>query len=666
MNYPSIPQHLNSAKTGNVQLSQPAQLREGQLFHGTIKQLYPGEMAEVQIGSQKLNAKLEIPLKAGDSYYFQVKSTEPELQLKLVSGPHAEGESQNARVSSLLDTLQLTKTPEMRKLVDFFMKQQIPITRDSLVAGEALLRKTAPAQQQEALQSIGKLVSLKLPITQQLFQAMMGVETKAGLGSVLDALQQAVSLDSKITTTQKTDLLTILQHIKQPLMETHGGQLLAQSLSTALEKSASPELRFQAVQLLKSAGVLPAQTSLANLPTVLANLINSSQNALNQMPSADNQATQQAASSVSATAPSDNMPAMDAKQLLNAFQQALTNSAQLTKGGSADLQRLIQQAELPATVKTQLMNLLTAHTQKNETTSTLLSKFSETLFSEATKQMLTSLTATQISSSLSTPGNPPTQVGMPALIQAVLDAQAGQDKLPILVKQALQSNSPVIQSFVAAAEAATTEELTGGTVKQAIQSVLARLGVHYEAGLSSKEPHIAQIQESLKPQLIALLQEGVAGAALREAAETVVSRLNGQSLQSSETGSQQQIVMQIPLQLQGKRFDATLEWNGRLKEDGKIDPDHARVLFYLDLEAMNKTVVDMQVQNKVVTVTIFNEDPTLKKVGELLKDRLSDGLEAEGYSLSAVRFKPFQEDVSTPSNSNLSIERRKQGVDLRI
>ena len=255
---------------------------------------------------------------------------------------------------------------------------------------------------------------------------------------------------------------------------------------------------------------------------------------------------------------------------------------------------------------------------------------------------------------------------MPALLQAVLDAQGGLDKLPALVKQAMQSNAPVIQSFLAAAEAATSEELSGSTIKQAIQSVLVKLGVHYEAGLASKELHISQIQDSLKPQLVALLQEGMAGTALREAAETVVSRLNGQPLQSTESGVQQQIIMQVPLHLQGKRIEATIEWNGRMKEDGKIDPDHARVLFYLDLEALHKTVVDMQVQNKVVTLTIFNEDPTLKMLGAVLEDRLAEGLDAEGYRLSAVRFKQFQEEVITPIKSSISADSGTQGVDFRI
>lgn len=676
MSNPSITPNLSSASSGNIQPGQHVQLREGQLFHGTIKQLYPGEMAEVQIGSQKLNAKLEIPLKAGDSYYFQVKSTEPELQLKLVSGPHAQGESHSAKIGSLLDTLQLTKTPEMRKLVDFFMKQQIPITRESLVAGETLLKQTLPAQQQEALQSIGKLVSLKLPITPSLFQAMMGVETKAGLQGVLDELQRAVKGDSQLPLTQKTEIQAILQQIKQPLLETNGGKLLAQALSASLDKSALPELRFQVVQLLKSAGILPPQTSLANLPVVLAELVSSSANTGTQSSVDLKQTAGKMNAPSGAAVPLESVPKIDAKQLLTMLQQATAEVTKLSQGTVSELQRVIQQTDLPAAVKTQLMSFLTAHSQSNETASTLISKFSETLFSESCRQMLPSQNTVQTSMNLTNSSPNPsvvssaagnlTQTGLPALLQSVLGAEGGQEKLPVLVKQAMQSQSPVIQSFLAAADAAISDEISGSTVKQAIQSVLAKMGVHYEARLTSKDPNIAQIQDSLKPHLVALLQEGAVGAALRESAETVVSRLNGQPLQSSESGVQQQIIMQVPLQLQGKRIDATIEWNGRMKENGKIDPDHARVMFYLDLETLQKTVVDMQVQNKVVTLTIFNDDPALKMIGEILQEKLSEGLDTEGYRLSAVRFKQFKEEVKQVNKPNLSAEGGTQGVDFRI
>lgn len=652
MNNTQITTTIATSALRSAQSSQPIQMNKGQLFYGQVKQLYPGNMAEIQIGTQKLNAKLEVPLNSGDSYYFQVKETEPELQLKLLSGPHVQGESQSAKVGSLLETLQLTKTPEMRKLVEFFMKQQIPITRESLLAGEGLLKQSEPGQHQEALQSIGKLVSLKLPITRELFQAMMGVETKAGLQGVLDALQQAIQADSKITALQKSNLQTTLQQVKQPLLEVAGEKLLAHTIVTALDKTASPELRFQAVQFLKTAGIVPAHTSLANLSAVLANLSTESQSQTATNATHENLQAPQAV----------RESGTDVRQLLSILQQTAASATKIPVETITQLQRNIQQLDLPAHVKNQLTTILANQSQMNEPPVIMLSRFSELVFSEAAQQLLLNPSST---AALSGSANS-AQTGLSPMLHTILDSQDGQKDLAQFAKQAMRSDSPVVQSFLAAAETAVNEELSGSTIKQALQAVLSKLGVHYEASLASKELQLSQIQDSLKPQLVALLHEGVAGAALREAAETVVSRLNGQTLQSTDSGGQQQIIMQVPLSLQGRKMDATIQWNGRMKEDGKIDPDHARVLFYLDLEVLQKTVVDMQVQNKVVTLTIFNDDSTLKPLGEVLQEKLADGLSAEGYRLSSVRFKPFKEERQKNNKSNFATDKKQQGVDYRI
>ena len=81
--------------------NRPLVLNEGQMFHGQIKQLFPGQMAEVQIGGQKCIAKLEVPMKAGDSYYFQVNAVKPELQLKIISGPLQATEGQARQLGGI-------------------------------------------------------------------------------------------------------------------------------------------------------------------------------------------------------------------------------------------------------------------------------------------------------------------------------------------------------------------------------------------------------------------------------------------------------------------------------------------------------------------------------------------------------------------------------------
>lgn len=59
-----------------------------------------------------------------------------------------------------------------------------------------------------------------------------------------------------------------------------------------------------------------------------------------------------------------------------------------------------------------------------------------------------------------------------------------------------------------------------------------------------------------------------------------------------------------------------------MKDNGKIDADYARILFYLQLNSLQETVVDMQVQSRVVTVTVYNENDQLKELAEPLKTAL--------------------------------------------
>ncbi|GKV67781.1 hypothetical protein NCCP2716_02790 [Sporosarcina sp. NCCP-2716] len=669
MNYPTIGQSVPMNVLGAVQSGQKLPMREGQVFQGKIQQLFPGEMAEIQIGNQKLHAKLEVPLKAGDSYYFQVKATDPELQLKIVSGPYGQKETPGVKIDNLLETLQLPKTPEMRQLAESFMKIQLPLSKDTLLAGEALLKQVPAGQMAAALQSIAKLAALKLPVTPQLFSAMMGVETKGGLQDVLGKLEQALAADQDIPDVQKKEIQQIVQQVRQPLLETAGGKMLALTVKTALDSSVEPGVRFQTVQLLKSAGVLPAGTSLANLPETLAKLVTAgSSPQAGAVQTAAAETAQSAAPAGSSGAVQPAAAAADpVKQLLTVIRQA-DGDAKLPATAAAQAVRLVQQSDLPQPVKSGITDLLAAHTRNAEPASVLLGKVAAVLFgtpaADPTDSALPAPArpAAEAVQPAPAPASPP---AAPTLLQALTGTGEGPGKLTELMRQALQSGSPDVRALAAAAEDSAAREITGAEVKQSIQTVLAKLGVNYEAGLAARQPDLEQIQHSLKPHLVALMQDGTVGTALREAAESAVSRLNGPLLQSAENGAQQQIIMQMPLQLHGRRIDATLEWNGRMKEDGKIDPDHARVLFYLDLEALKKTVVDMQVQNKVITLTIFNEDTRLESAGEMLQETLEAALEDGGYRLSAVRFRPFREDEAVQS-VRTSAGSRTKGVDFRV
>ena len=240
------------------------------------------------------------------------------------------------------------------------------------------------------------------------------------------------------------------------------------------------------------------------------------------------------------------------------------------------------------------------------------------------------------------------------------------DNLIAFTRNADKSMNPVIQNMLQSAEAIVAIAVDGKAIQDALQTVIRSLGLNYEAGLLNKETNIGQLAETLKPQLLALMQDLSVTQSVRESAEAVVVRMNGPLLLSSETGVQHQLIMQIPLDFFGKRIDTTLQWNGRLKDDGKIDPDFARILFYLDLHNLNKTIIDMHVQNKVVSITVYNAENNLKGIGAPFQSMLNEGLEAKGYQLSGIYFKSFTEEekkVQPVMNKEGTEER---GVDIRI
>ncbi|KAA5557195.1 hypothetical protein F3G54_31670, partial [Pseudomonas aeruginosa] len=107
---------------------QTAVVKEGQVLHGTIQKLFPDQQAEIRVGDQKMMAKLETPLKAGDAHFFQVTSTSPELSLKVVSGP-LTSQTTSQQALQLMNSMKLPDSKEMQQIVTQFLKNDTPMSR---------------------------------------------------------------------------------------------------------------------------------------------------------------------------------------------------------------------------------------------------------------------------------------------------------------------------------------------------------------------------------------------------------------------------------------------------------------------------------------------------------------------------------------------------------
>lgn len=653
MNIPVISsQQPQVAQTQN----QPLVLKEGQMVHGQIKQLFPGQKAEIQIGNQTMIAKLEVPMKAGDAYYFQVKSVQPELQLKMIAGPTNAAEGQTRQLNSLMEAMQLPKTAEMSQLLSFVLKNKIPMTREGLLQAEILFKSVPQAMRAEALASIQKLVELKLPLTETAFRSVLGVQTKEGLHTVLASLRSTMTTDLSVSPQAREAITASLDKMAKPFAEATGSALLGKALSTILDRTAPAETRFAAVQLLKNANILPERISLANVQQVLTSLLTNEPTAMPRQLQVGVQLNQPASTPTVMA----QVPPSTTQEIVQALKQITqvptTLNAQITSIRSL----LSADTSISADNKAALTTMLDQATTSKPTAES--SQRFVQQFSEAIVRMTAENT-------VSAPFRGDAQQTMPKDQLLTLLGQTGQqataEKLEVLVRNAERADNQAIQKLLQTAENAVANAVEGKAVKEAIQSVVRSFGLNYESALLGKNPDISRLAESLKPQLLALMQDPTVSQAVRDSAEAVVTRMNGPLLMSGENGAQHQLVMQVPLEFFGKRIDATLQWNGRMKENGKIDPDFARILFYLDLESLEKTIIDMQVQNRVVSITVFNADPAIQTIGAMMQERLKEGLTSTGYQLSGVFFKNFHEEkVVKQPISRQQVD--SQGVDFRI
>ncbi|WP_153720451.1 hypothetical protein [Sporosarcina cascadiensis] len=690
--------NLNSLSISSAKITAPESqslaLKEGQMIHGKVQQLFPGQMAQVQVGSHQLFAKLEVPMQAGDTYYFKVNGTEPEVKLQVIAGPMRGADGQTSQLTQLMESLNLPKTQEMKELLAAIIKQKIPMTKENILDAANLLKSVPESMKTEALAALGKIAEARLPFTPAVFQSLLQAQNGT-ITQNLTALQTAVQNETSLPPAVREALLNALQAVSNPASQAVGKELLSRALTLLLDPQTGKGDRFAALQLLKSAEILPARTSLANLPQVLAQLVSQTgdgktaaqpqitatlqQNAFQQSAgsplaadrpvSAMNVQTQAAASAASQGA-SNQVPAESQATAVKTLQTMLGQLAQMPAGEQQNaksiMQNISQQIQnspaLPEQMKTALQTVVSQFAQQPLTDSV------KAAFIEQFSQILLQQTSSGATVQTANATEQPVAVkeAQQALLSLVsLPPQQADEALRALIQSAEKSGNVQIKQMVQAAEIQLSQTMSGTVMKEAMQSVLSTLGFNYEALLNGKEP-AANLANTLKPQLLTLLQDPSLSPPLREAAETMVLRMNGTVIQTADTSVQQQIIMQVPLDLFGKKIDATLQWNGRMKENGQIDPAFARILFYLELETLSTTLVDMHVQNKVVNLTIFNEQESLRTTGLSFQALLKDGLENVGYKLSGVSFKPFTESQQTVKKPAAASYIDERGVDYRI
>lgn len=166
-------------------------------------------------------------------------------------------------------------------------------------------------------------------------------------------------------------------------------------------------------------------------------------------------------------------------------------------------------------------------------------------------------------------------------------------------------------------------------------------------------------QPALKALVLQYLQDEAPQA---ERLQQFIHFLNGMQLQAKEMNNMVQVFLQLPGEKLDMLKDISLEFTGRKKADGKIDAEFCRILFVLNLQHIKETIIDMNVQKRVVTLTIYNEyNEQLARMMQPFKTVLKEHLNQLHFHLSHVRWRPLGEDQEpTQKQSKQPVDKQNQ------
>ncbi|MGZ9584656.1 DNA ligase [Paenibacillus marinisediminis] len=182
----------------------------------------------------------------------------------------------------------------------------------------------------------------------------------------------------------------------------------------------------------------------------------------------------------------------------------------------------------------------------------------------------------------------------------------------------------------------------------------------------------ALAQESLKSALLQLLQSDSLPPAIRESAQSIVQQITGQQLLLASDRSQPfaHVTLFVPFVTPDGQQTAAVHVQARQGRKGELDAGNCRLWFDLELKSLGRTLVDVNVVEKLVALNIHHPDEDIQDKLRLFRGEIEAGLERIGYQMSAYRLLdlPKKEECFEQAERIMKdyTSESYKGVDLRI
>ncbi|MBD7936741.1 hypothetical protein H9655_06845 [Cytobacillus sp. Sa5YUA1] len=572
--------------------NQPLMLRPGQLLKGKVLKVNEENMAEIQIGAQKIFAKTSINLINNSDIWFVVQKNGEGIHLQIIDeNQFLKGISPQA----ILQTMGIKVTQEKLKLVKWFQSREIPLNQ-SLVKSFTLWM-TGDTKQDIAV--FKTLLDRRLPLTKDVFNAVHSIKNERTITFAINNLQH------KLTPYLNNETAQTLDHLLTKFNHLFNDKMLTSLMDGWLKNSVQAKESFS---LLQKLGVFSPKSSEEQIIQQLLYTRSDEKNKaiLTLLQDIQSRGIQKQ------TAPF----LLTLTKLNHAFSFAWESGTKLQasiKNGEITLP--LNANQITSLIKDGLAKLYDhSSTPIKQTSSPLIN-----IYSRLNEQL-------QVLETLNKSAYSKTQ----QLLYNIAEETRQQLHTPVMIK---------------------------GELKQ----ILALFGLTYEQQMNEKQ-HINI--HAIKPLILQLLKD-IQQPALTEAAKELLNKITGMQLLSSDTDGLSHFALQLPFPLGPFSKLLSMQWSGKSKKNGEIDPSFCRVLFHLNMETLGETFIKLQIQNRVITMNLSIENtrllPDTKPFEELIKSKLNEmNYQLTKISFSEITSKMKEEKKDTTNPIQII------GVDMRI
>ncbi|MEJ8302521.1 hypothetical protein [Saccharibacillus sacchari] len=712
---------MGDAKPGEAK---QVDLRAGQVVRGVVQSVSEdGKEAVVQIQGVKVNAKLETPLQAGQTAFMEVQpaAEDGSIVMKPVAAPPGAA----AGAQSMEDTMKQLGMPDNkqnREMVRMMQQAEIPMTKENAAEVRNMLaQKPASVDAQQWVRSIGILQQRGLPITSQSVSGMQQAVFGAPASTVLQNLGQQVAAalaqlgegageeaavpgrglnaaQPGVASAQNTagNAGGVAANGQNPAGNTTAGTIntsapnAGAAVTTNSAEDGNPAQMRTAAQTAASANsavgesAVPdaAQTANAAKAAERTNSATGTTGA-NQAPTGN--AAQQASQGQTPTA----VQAETAGR--NAGTAGATGLPQTDVALLRKVQTLLGELRTAAAGSTETANIAAQNGQAasqadGADAGPWVGRLLKMLGAEHEQQ-------TARSTLLNAPSSAPTQAANAPLPQSAQPATqsppagqtAAQAQQTSAATQAQQGNSANTASAAAAATNADARPEVSAAVRnaaeQALRAVQGETGrpdgaatADSRAAAQAPAAHqsVAEVRETLKSLLLQLSASDSLPAGLKEAAQQAVQQMTGQQLllNTDRTAPFAQVTMFLPFVGPDGNQTASVQIESRRGAKGELDASNCRLWFDLDMKSMGRTLIDVQVVDRKVSLNFRNDEEWVRPLLEAGQPQIASAFEAAGYQLLALRTDALPErnmESNGESGTSLSYAPPSyRGVDVKI